>query len=85
MCAFREGYSPQHCFLLMIDKLTKAVDSNKVFGAVLTNLSKVFDCICHDLLIAKLNAYGLSSTALKLILPSLSLLILPLLENRELK
>ena len=69
----------------MIDKLTKAVDSNKVFGAVLTNLSKVFDCICHDLLIAKLIAYGLSSTALKLILPSLSLLILPLLENRELK
>ena len=69
----------------MIDKLTKAVDSNKVFGAVLTNLSKVFDCICHDLLKAKLNAYGLSSTALKLILPSLSLLILPLLENRELK
>ena len=69
----------------MIDKLTKAVDSNKVFGAVLTNLSKVFGCICHDLLIAKLNAYGLSSTALKLILPSLSLLVLPLLENRELK
>ena len=51
----------------MIDKWKKAVDNHKVFGAVLTDLSKAFDCICHDLLIAKLNAYGLSLPALKLI------------------
>ena len=51
----------------MIDKWEKAVDNHKVFGAVLTDLSKAFDCICHDLLIAKLNAYGLSLPALKLI------------------
>ena len=51
----------------MIDKWKKAVDNNKVFGTVLTDLSKAFDCICHDLLIAKLNAYGLSWPALKLI------------------
>ena len=38
----------------MIDKWKKAVDNNKIFGAVLTDLSKAFDCICHDLLIAKL-------------------------------
>ena len=49
----------------MIDKWKKAVDNHKVFGAVLTDLSKAFDCICHDLLIAKLNAYGLSLPALK--------------------
>ena len=51
----------------MIDKWKKAVDRNKVFGAVLTDLSKAFDCICRDLLIAKPNAYGLSLPALKLI------------------
>ena len=66
-CGFRKGYSPQHCLLLIIDKWKKAVDNHKVFEAVLTDLSKVFDCICHDLLIAKLNAYGLSLPALKLI------------------
>ena len=49
----------------MIDKWKKAVDNHKVSGAVLTNLSKAFDCICHDLLIAKVNAYGLSLAALK--------------------
>ena len=56
-CGFRKGSSPQHSLLLMIDKWKKAVDSNKIFGAVLTDLLKAFDYICHDLLIAKLNAY----------------------------
>ena len=66
-CGFKKGYSPQHCLLLPIDKWKKANDNSKVFGALLTDLSKTFDCICHDLLVAKLNAYGLSLPALKLI------------------
>ena len=41
------------------------MDSNKVFGAVRTDLSKAFDCICHNFLIAKLNAYELSFVCLK--------------------
>ena len=51
----------------MTDKWKKAVDNNKVFGALLTDLSTAFDCIRHDLLVAKLNAYGLSFPALKII------------------
>ena len=66
-CGFRKGHSPQHCLLLIIDKWKKTVNNHKVFGAVLTDLSKAFYCICHDLLIVKLNVYGLSLPALKLI------------------
>ena len=44
----------------------------RCFGAVLTNLSKAIDCLNHELLIAKLNAYGFTLTALKLILNYLS-------------
>lgn len=51
----------------MIDKLKDIVDNNKVFRVLFTDLSKVFDCICDDLLNAKLNTCGLSLPALKII------------------
>ena len=66
-CGFREGYSPQHCLLAMLQKGKNVVDKGKIFGALLTDLSKAFDSLSHDLLIAKLNAYGFSLPALKLV------------------
>ena len=51
----------------MLEIWNHAVDNKNVFEALLTDLSKAFDCICHDLLIAKLDAYGLSLPALKLV------------------
>ena len=51
----------------MLEKGKRSVDGGKVFSALLTNLSKAFDCLDHELLIAKFNAYGFSLPALKLI------------------
>ena len=38
-----------------------------MFGALLTNLSKAFDCQLHDITSAKLNAYGFDMKTLKFI------------------
>ena len=56
----------------MIEKLKIAPDNKKFCAAILTDLSKAFDCICRHLLIAKLNAYGFDRNALKLIYDYLS-------------
>ena len=42
----------------LIEKLRKIRDLRGVFAAVLTNLSKAFDHILHDLLMAKLRSFS---------------------------
>ena len=66
-CGFQRGVSTQQCLLEMLEKWKSSVDDSKMFGALLTDLSKASDCLDYELLIAKLNAYGFSLTALKLV------------------
>ena len=66
-CGFRKGYGAQHCLLMMLETWKEAADNNKAFGELLTDLSKAFDCLSHDLLIAKLHAYGLDLASLKIL------------------
>ena len=57
-CGFRKCFNAQDCLLAMIEKWRKTLDKGGETGAVLTDFSKAFECIDHNLLIAKLNAYG---------------------------
>ena len=71
-CGFREGHNAQHCLLVMIEKWRQCLDKGGISGALLTDLSKAFGCILHDLLIAKLAAYGFDYNSLQLIQSYLS-------------
>ena len=51
----------------MVEKWRKTLDGGGETGAVLTDLSKAFDCIDHNLLIAKLNAYGFDKQSINFI------------------
>ena len=58
-CGFRKRHSTQNCLLFLLEKWRKALDAKQSAGILLTDLSKAFDCIRHDLLLAKLHAYGM--------------------------
>ena len=65
-CGFRKCYNTQYCLIAMIEKWKLAVDKGSSLGALLTDLYKAFDCLSHEILIAKVHAYGFSLIALRL-------------------
>ena len=72
LCGYRKGFSAEHALIRLIEKWRATLDRKGYAGAVLMDLSKAFDTINHDLLIAKLHAYGFHKNALEVILNYLS-------------
>ena len=66
LCGFRKGYNTQHALLRLKNNLNKSLDKKEKVGLFMMDLSKAFDCIPHELLIAKLYAYGFSSSSLNI-------------------
>ena len=71
-CGFRKGFSTQNCLLYMIEIWKESLDQRSHYGALLTDLSKAFDCIMHDLLISKFQTYGFDNDSLNFICNYLS-------------
>ena len=67
LTGFRENYSTQHYFTYMLEKWENMLDKGGCVCAKFMNLSKAFDTMHYDLMIAKLGAYGFSQDALQYI------------------
>ena len=64
----QSGYRPKHSTLDALLKATdnwgRALDSNKLVGAVFIDLSKALDSIDHELLLSKLELYKIRQDSL---------------------
>ena len=67
LCVYRKGFNSQQALISSIERWRKSLDNKGYRGTVLMDLSKAFDTLNHDLLIAKLHAYGFDMKTLKLL------------------
>ena len=72
LCGFRKAHSTQYALFRLLQKWQKELDSGGFIGTILMDLSKAYACLLHDLLIAKLEAYGLGNDSLNLLSDYLS-------------
>ena len=64
---YRKGYTTEQVLVSLFEKRKKILDDKGLGGAVLMDLSKAFDTLNHELLIAKLYVYSFNRDSLKLI------------------
>ena len=68
LCGFRKAHNTQHPLFKLFHSWQRELDSGSFVSTILMDLSKAYDCILYELLIAKLECYGLDEISLKLIL-----------------
>ena len=67
MSGFLKGQSCATALIKLTDDWRSALDEKKEMGVIAIDLSKAFDCIRHNLLLAKVKAYGVQEPALQLL------------------
>ena len=68
LCGFRKAHSTQHALFKLLHSFQKELDNLGFIDTILMDLSKAYDCLPHDHIIAKFEAYDVSKNSLKLLL-----------------
>ena len=56
LCGFRKAHSTQHALFKLLQRWQKELDNSGLVSTILKDLSKAYDCLPHDLIIAKFEA-----------------------------
>ena len=72
LCRFRKAHSTQHALFKLLQRWQKELDNSGLVDTILMDLSEAYDCLPHDLIIAKFEAYGLSKSSLSSLLDYLT-------------
>ena len=67
LCGFRRAHSFQHALFKLLQAWQRKLDISGNIGTILMDFSKAYNCMPHDLLIAKLEAYGLDKISLNIL------------------
>ena len=66
LCKFRKAHITQRALCKLLTSWQNSLDRDGFVGSILMDLSKAYDCLPHDLLLAKRQAYGFSKESIRL-------------------
>ena len=64
---FRKYHSTEYAAISLVDHISKEMEHGKTPGALYIDLSKAFDTLSFDIILYKLNYYGIADTELQLL------------------
>ena len=62
---FRNAHSTTHVLIIITEKIRRAIDNEEITCGVFLDLQKAFDTVDHEILLPKLEHYGIHGVPLK--------------------